>query len=394
MQIRRRQLDVAQGRNLEGAADALDVETLGREIRQPLAPAQTQIEVIGLGVGGDRRVSRRAERVVSEIGEQPVLGIARLGLADMTGEAIALLWILEQREALGLQRRKPRFPTQNRVESRGEGMEDLRSLIGREGLHELAEAGVGVVEHVLAENRAREIGVSALAHLGDNGRLGGIVHFDRIEQRPAGLRREVERPPVAELAAHRLFFDLAGFLVLLVREGERRAERGVGQRGRLAQAERASGRAARHAGNRRTIHAGKRLGGIVARGAGDAARLRQGRVHEKTGAQLLQRRELGARLRAPRGPGQKQREDAGSHRVMSGTTREANIRRHENHQRLYPTMAGQADRTYRKAGASASNSMIWRISREAAGGPAKPTRAKDAVRERRKNLAIRTKHAQ
>ena len=164
-------------------------------------------------------------------------------------------------------------------------MEDFRSLIGRDGLHELAEGGVGVVEHVLAEHRAREIGVSALAHLGDNGRLGGIVHLDRIEQGPAGLRREVERPPVAELAAHRLFFDLAGFLVLLVHEGEWRAERGVGERGRLAQAERASGRAARHAGNRRSIHAGKRLGGIVARGAGDAARLRQGRVDEKAGAQ-------------------------------------------------------------------------------------------------------------
>ena len=121
VQIRRRQLDVAQSRNLEGAADALDIETLGREIRQPLAPAQAQVEVIGLDVGGDRRVARRGERVVSEIGEQPVLGIARARLADMTGEAIALLWILEQREALGLQRRKPRFPskTASKVEAKG-----------------------------------------------------------------------------------------------------------------------------------------------------------------------------------------------------------------------------------------------------------------------------------
>ena len=125
VQVRRRQLDVAQGRNLEGAADALDVKPLGREIRQPLAPAQTQIEVIGLCVGGDRHVSRRAERVVSEIGEQPVLGIARARLADMTGEAIALPWILEQREALGFQRRKPPLSAQNRVEGRGEGMEDF-----------------------------------------------------------------------------------------------------------------------------------------------------------------------------------------------------------------------------------------------------------------------------
>ena len=70
------------------------------------------------------------------------------------------------------------------------------------------------------------------------------------------------------------------------------------------------------------------LGGIVARGAGDAARLRQGRIDEKAGAKLLERRKRGARLRGPRGAGQKQREDAGSRGVVSGTTHEANKRRH------------------------------------------------------------------
>ena len=163
----------------------------------------------------------------------------------MTGEAVALPRILEQREAFGFQRRKPRLSAQNRVEGRGEGMKRLRSLIGRDGLHQPAEGRVGIVENILAEHGARKIGIGALANFRDNDCLGRIVHLDRIEQGPAGLRHEIGRPAVAKLAPHRLLFDFAGFLVLLIREGERRAEGSVGQRGRLAQAERARRRAAR-----------------------------------------------------------------------------------------------------------------------------------------------------
>jgi len=103
-------------------------------------------------------------------------------------------------------------------------LEGLRSLKGRDGPHQLVEGGVGIFEHILAEDASREIGIGAFAHLGDDCGFGGIVHLDRVEQGPARLLLKAIGAPVTELTARRGFLCLSSLFVLLVDKGERRGE--------------------------------------------------------------------------------------------------------------------------------------------------------------------------
>ena len=106
VEVGRPHRDVAQGRRLEGAAQRGERDLLRQDRFEPWALAQAEIEGLRIGVGGDRRVARDAERDIGEVGEQPVARFLRLRLAGVAGDAIAAFGIDEQRQAARLQRRE------------------------------------------------------------------------------------------------------------------------------------------------------------------------------------------------------------------------------------------------------------------------------------------------
>jgi len=130
MEVGRAHRDVAQRRDLEGAAQRSERNLLRQNRLEARPLAQAEIEGERVGVDRNRRVARRAERVIGEVGEQPVGRVLRVGFAGVAGEAVAALGVDEQRQPARLDRREPRLAAQIVVEFGGEGREALRGLVG------------------------------------------------------------------------------------------------------------------------------------------------------------------------------------------------------------------------------------------------------------------------
>ncbi len=267
------------------AAERVGLDLLRQDRPETRPLAQAQIEDGRIGVGRDRRVPRRAERVIGEVGEDPVGRVLRIRLADMTGDAIALLRVGEELEPARLDRREPGLPAQVIVEPGGEGGEPLGRLVGVEGGGQIGHGGLRIGEGVRSEDGLDEVGVGTGLHLVDHGFDGRIVHLDRIEHGDRGLLGEIGSPAVPELPALGLQRFLAVVDVLVEAEGG--AVGLVHDCRNLAPPELVRRAAGGDARNGRAVVALKGVLRRMARGAGLAARLRQVRILEHALAEKL-----------------------------------------------------------------------------------------------------------
>jgi hypothetical protein len=100
---------------------------------------EAEIEEGAVAVGGNGPVSRHAEVVVREIGEQRAAAARR-----MASGAVAFVGVVEDREALGFLRRELSFSSLHEVVLRVEAAELVGLLVGGERLAQVAEGAIGV----------------------------------------------------------------------------------------------------------------------------------------------------------------------------------------------------------------------------------------------------------
>ena len=195
MEVGRGDGDVAQRRYLN--APHRSARARGRCGR----PAQAEVEVRRVGVGGDRRVARHAQVVVREVGEQRRCRRRR-----------ALGWHAAQLPLAGLL--KSARPCSSRLDSvpdrRGTCRTCCRSdgsrrpeLIGLQRQPGAGEGRVGVVEDRVAEQAAELIRVARRTELGGDGGRAAVGHLVRRQEGCCRLRLQRGRPAVPRQPAGR-----------------------------------------------------------------------------------------------------------------------------------------------------------------------------------------------
>jgi len=286
------QRHVAQRRRAEQAAIFVPPFEVGAQ-----RAAHAEIDIGGVGIGGNGRIAWHRHGDQAEIGELRRLAVIGR-LAEMTGSAIALGRVFEQGAAMEFLRGQRALAGQKGVVAAGIGVEGGGVLLERaERLDGAVESIGGSREDVVAERRLERVGIGGPGEPCHHSVWAGIRHLERRQKRDPGLLGAAVDAAVPGQAAGRAVVD--AFVALVLGIVEMLAEGGH----RLQIAQRRH-RALAWPVERRTAHLDRRGRGggetmlrVMAGSACLPPRRRQRRVEEHLAAKFGQRGGTGEGLR-------------------------------------------------------------------------------------------------
>lgn len=179
-----------------------------------------------LGICGNRRIARHAQRVIGEVGEQWRAAIVA-SLARMTGRTVALLRVIEELQAAPLGCGQFGLACKSGIIFRIEGLELRRlTLVTLECVPERREGGIDVIQAGPAKDTPEIAGVLCAPQLFDDSLACQVGHLVGRQQWPFSLRSQrIGTAIVIETAG-----GLARIVIAKVRRGSKVAQRRHGAR--------------------------------------------------------------------------------------------------------------------------------------------------------------------